>query len=607
MPLNSGFKSQVFENLFQHLPGFFFRSTTEANWPFLYFTGKVNELLDESGVTLIQKNTGFLDIIHPLDINDFHKAYKDTIALRGNFNFRFRLKSNTGKITWVRTHTCPVYSDKGEVLFLEGYIQEISDYDNESKTVFNTAFHSLREALTKSSIVSITDVEGKIVFANELFCYYSKYSREELIGKSHAVINSGFHPREFFADLWRTIKSGKTWRGEIKNKAADGSYYWVETVIAPVLNASGEIANFLSIRNIITEKKEIESRLSEYKHALDNSNDHIYLVDPNSMRFTDVNYSGYTDLGYRRSEILEMGPLDIMPDYTVDDFRNILYQLRSSSNNRVIFNTLHQRKDGASFPVEISLSSFISSDQKFHVLMAARDASIRESDRKKQQMNAIETEEKKRALIARDLHDGVSQNLAAVNMMLMSVEEETAEMCPDLKHRLADIKSLLAKSIDDVRKISHDLMPREISAYGICKSVETLVQRLSVSSDIETDLVLNGKEPVLPISIRVNVYRIIDEFINNVLRHSDGKRLTIKISFGRDTLSIQLQDHCSGKYFGSVAGSGISISEMISRMKFLDAEHEYFVRRGEGIFLNLKLNLVEKGPELQENMVYPLI
>lgn len=116
----------------------------------------------------------------------------------------------------------------------------------------------IAHALDQSAILAITDRTGKIIYANELFTKISQYSTEELIGSNHRIISSGYHLPEFFRDMWATIGRGKTWRGEIYNKAKDGSYYWVDTIIVPFLNEKGKPYQYISIRYDITPRKESE-------------------------------------------------------------------------------------------------------------------------------------------------------------------------------------------------------------------------------------------------------------------------------------------------------------------------------------------------------------
>ena len=175
-------------------------------------------------------------------------------------DYELTARARDGKTTPVSYNASTFYNRDRKV---QGVIAAARDV-TERKRADERSAHALRElkdmkaAIDEHAIVAITDPKGKITYVNDKFCAISKYSREELLGKDHRIINSGFHPKEFIRDIWQTIIDGRVWKGEIKNKAKDGTFYWVDTTIVPNLGEDGKPTQFIAIRTDITERKRFE-------------------------------------------------------------------------------------------------------------------------------------------------------------------------------------------------------------------------------------------------------------------------------------------------------------------------------------------------------------
>jgi PAS domain S-box-containing protein len=157
---------------------------------------------------------------------------------------------------WFLTTKFPIKNKKDEVEYFGGFVTDITEL-----RMKQTELEQTMAAINESSIIVWTDAKGKITSVNQNFTNISGFSRDEIVGRDHRIINSGTHPKKFFSQIWKIITSGQIWKGEIKNKTKEGKFYWVHTVISPVRDFSGKIYKFLAVHFDITAEKEAQQSL----------------------------------------------------------------------------------------------------------------------------------------------------------------------------------------------------------------------------------------------------------------------------------------------------------------------------------------------------------
>jgi PAS domain S-box-containing protein len=258
---------------------------------YLYVNSSIKSLLGYSPSTFMKKGLIFANsLVHPEDVVRISQQNQDALARVNNpvyaqlaekaiVQFEYRMRHKNGSWVWMKTDGMVFgRGEDGKVNRVLNISINITDRRNaedelkklsaklEAKVSERTQelaesmqdLQNLKYALDQSSIVAITDHSGMIQYVNDKLVEISGYNREELVGKTHRVLNSKYHPHEFMKNLWKTILSGNVWHGEICNRAKSGKYYWVDTTIVPLPD------QFIAIRNDITERKELEQKKDEF-------------------------------------------------------------------------------------------------------------------------------------------------------------------------------------------------------------------------------------------------------------------------------------------------------------------------------------------------------
>jgi len=248
---------------------------------------------------------------------------------------------------------------------LERKIEEKSIIESELRDAherISNALDSLRHhkfALDQHAIVGVADVKGKILYANDQFCAISGFSREELIGNDHRILNSGTHTKEFFREMYRTIASGAVWHGELCNRSKDGNLYWVATTIVPYLNSDRKPTEYISMRTDITARKKAEEDLRVAAVAFDTS-DAIMITD-SKANIVRVNKAFQKITGYSEEEVLGRNPRFMKSGRHPDDFYSDMW-VRIKEIGYWSGDVWDKRKNGEIYPKRMSISAVKNAD-----------------------------------------------------------------------------------------------------------------------------------------------------------------------------------------------------------------------------------------------------
>jgi len=334
------------------------------------------------------------------------------------------------------------------------------------------ALYDIRSALEQAAIVSITDLQGRIVEVNHNFTDVFHFTKEEVVGKNHCILNSGCHPKVFFEDMWQKINSSQVWHGEIRNRSKEGCIHWVDTTIIPLMNEKGKLYQFMAIRYDVTQRKEMESKL----------------------------------------------------------------------------NSLPQR--------------------------------------------IFQAQELERDRISREIHDDLGQSLAALKMMVQSVMH-TAVLSPYLQKReLKKIIKYADSIIEKSRSLASGLKPSTVENQGLTTAVRSLVRTYQKFRNIKILLRLGQLDDIHFQGDAINLYRIIQEVLRNIITHAKAKNVEMRFRKTQSQLTLIVKDDGRGFEHKKVRHGkghpyGLGLLTMQERAKLLKGDLYIESHPGEGTIVRL--------------------
>ena len=533
----------------------------------------------------------YLKLTHPDDRKIVQQAFISGMN-NNNFSLTHRIVKPQNQIGYVQLRGEKQYDEVLKTWVLNGTVLDITD--------LKTIEKELEEQQKKFEIVAniTSDVtwewnpHNNEVWWGEGIETVLGFSKEDYAGKSNFWQNH-VHPE----DKERVVKSMEkakqseknTWSDEYRFIAADGSVREIEDRGMIIRDSNDNVDRIIGAMVDVTDQKEAERQLKaseeQYRLLFEQNPIPMFIYDPETFQFSAANNAAIEKYKYSRKEFLNLSILDIRPE---KDIEAVIEQARQNRNIKetTFAEWTHITKVGKKLTVEISASHITYQGRKQR-LVIANDITEQRLAEERAISAVVEGEDRERRRVAKELHDGLGQYLSAANMNLRSVYEDMPNQDDRFAKTFKTGLDLLHHAISETRTISQNLLPKAIQDYGLELATESLVNHLKSNNDIIFYLYQNIEGVNIPEKIQINLYRIMQESLNNAIRHGKPDNIDIQLVYSEDELLLVIEDNGVGFNPDDTENKGLGLRSIKTRVGAMSGNLDIVSSKGKGTIISV--------------------